>query len=282
MKRILTLTLLATLFLGGQSAWAETIEFSSDKPLETDYYKIRFYDTFTNNERAQTKIEVTNKTSDVMIIDMSKTYFVGHFGELPNFKDKVMKIDPHDSESMTLRAEGGGIDFRAYKFSVRFDGISLIKTNGAPQDGKDFKFPQEKNSMMVGTADCNVDKVVKKTDQFLVQFRITNTGTMPLVIDPSRTATRFANGLIVANANSKNKTHVLMPGENRKIIHRCNQQKQQPDDMQFIDLFVMWNDAIQETSNSELGGATMTFEKTDAKSLKKAAKLEKKRKKGKK
>lgn len=239
--------------------------FAELNPVETDDYTIEFNDVHCQVDFAIAKMKITNKTSDYLIIDMSKIEFVFDWGTVKCKSSKEVIIDPNDTKSKTAKVDGD-TRFHVDKFTLKISGVKRVPTNGTAVVLDDFRLPPAVNEVGSGNVSVNMSKMKKVTDVTDTRFEMKNKGSNYVICNPSKISTRFPSGNVFANAYSKSRPKLVKPGKSDKFNVLCEEQIPEGD-MQFIELNVVWNDAFIETKPVDAASCEKTFEKDDAETV---------------
>ena len=277
LKELLSTTLVASTMLLAPQAIAQKVDekhenhFKDIEPLETDAYSIAFQDVHCQMGFASAKVTITNKTTDYLLVDLSKVEFQFEWGNVKSGSGKELILDPKGSASKVVKVDGDN-RFHVEAMKIAFNGVYTIPVNGTKLTGDDFRLPPKSNSQKVGSVTCSMGKMKKITDKTEVKFTAAYKGDKILLFDPSKITVKFPSGNEFANSASntsllsKSEASLMWPGKTRKFVVGSEEHRSEGD-MQFIELNVVWNDAFIETEKVQAKVGTAVFEIDEAKTV---------------
>ncbi|MBV6403748.1 MAG: hypothetical protein GFGODING_00493 [Flavobacteriales bacterium] len=253
--------LLATALLTACALHAQKVDprhtnfYRVPAPVENEVIRIEFKDPVAQLAMCKVRVELTNKTSDILIIKASEIVFtVG--GATYSPKDRDFVIRPNDRINRTLEITGGNMHHDA--FSVKFGGANRLSRSEGALKVPDFDVPPSKNSFTAGNFEVNLVNMDKETAKTALKFKVVYRGSKVALVDPSRTALRIESGQEFANASSKSKEVILQQGEDDAFTV-YGEIPGKIVDMQFANMKLVWNDAFREVTPKPFKIGTVDF-----------------------
>ncbi len=221
-----------------------------EDPIEMKEFAVELSNGVSRMDFLKFKAKFTNSTNDFLLIDPSK-FVITLEGQELSPKEKSFVLDPNDSKSKTIDLKEGA-SFLVGEFEVAIGGFSIIPIDGGtPVKMDDFQLPAATNNISSGNFDVNLKAVKQETQQTWAKFEVKYKGDGYAIIDPSRISVATEGGEKFANMHRKSKTILLEKGDS-KSIDVTVEIPAKVVDMQFAKLFVLWNDALVETSAVDL------------------------------
>jgi hypothetical protein len=231
---------------------------------ESPEFTIEITEAHSQQEFTLVKMQITNKTDDFLYFKGAEPLLRYEFGEYhPTgggglFKGLNIVIDPHSSESQTLKVTGGN-NFHVEKFSVLMDGFYRVSANGKVQEGEPFQLPPSVNDFKAGSFSCNLDKIKKETKETSVTFKFQYQGTQMGILQPGKITLKLENGQEYANDNRKERNQLLHSGENGKF-NATFHVPGKVTDMQFANMQLIWKSTFSESEMIKLEPLTIDLE----------------------
>lgn len=242
--------------------------------ISTDHYKIEFKDSHCQKEFIVANAIITSTTEDILLFDLGGVKFVTESGEHKNNKSKEVQVNPFETNTVTLKVDGG-TDFHVENFKLIIENVSRVPITGNKQTADDFSLPPRNNNVQIGNFSCEVSKLTKKTDNMEVKFNTRYTGDKVGIVDQRRIAVKFPNGNEYANVRKASKLKKLITGNDISIYRKGDkgsflvqsEEHKMDGDMQFIELWLVWNDAFVESEMIIIDGIEADFELDYAKTV---------------
>jgi hypothetical protein len=197
--------------------------YYSATPIESEELRIQFFDTRSQQVFSQTKVEVTNKTSDYLLFLGSETIFQYPFGEVNpsdknTYKGVNMWILPDKTETRTLKVLEPGKNFHVDMITFIPHGFYRVSSQGTIQEGPVLALSQESKEIAIGSFSCTLHKWSKEKKEIKISLQCAYHGQQVGIVAPQHLVCRDQNGHEYANTNQKEKIVLLLPGESTKIM----------------------------------------------------------------
>jgi hypothetical protein len=270
MKKIHLLPILM-LLLTMQTAFAQKKEkvdekskhyFKEPNDIDKTDYKVSFKNIVSTFEYLKFAVVITNKTDDFIIWDNRNSKVVMDWGEKSTSKPDTYDFKPYDSANKTFHVEGGD-QFLVKNFKMILNGVSKVPTNGRVQNVPEFKLPAQVNSITAGNFTISLKDIKKKTDETYVHFEVMYNGDDVAVVNVNELSARVNQNDIYASDVKKTMPSLLHKGE-KMAVRATFHIPTNVADMQFADMFVLFNKAFSESKPIPLSGGEVSFELDEA------------------
>lgn len=239
---------------------------------EKKYEKIIYKDSKTENseviitvdnavgleKETKFKLKITNKTNDYILYKPEESKFIINGKEMAP-TEKWLLVLPNDNDYITINVKGGPFN-SVTNYTFQLDGLYKVSSNAKGLDAPDFRLPATKNDFTAGNFNCNLSKLTKETEKTSVKFSCTYTGDKIGFVFPSKTSVKMPDGNEYANAKSKEKPIFLTKGKSddfKLVWDRMQGGKSM--DMQFVEMFIKWNNTFVEVSPEKMKPETLPF-----------------------
>lgn len=239
--------------------------FYKDFTIETGGIIVTVVDAFSNDVETKFKLRITNKTNDYILYKPSESKFVIDGKEMKP-DEKWLMIQPDDNASRVINIKGSTYNtIKNYSFVM--DGLYKIIMDEKGAAAPDFKLPPAQNDFKAGNFSCNLLKLKKETHEVNAKFTCKYSGDKIGFFNPSKTAVKMPDGNEYANANKKNKTTVLMKGDDDDFtLNWERMQGGKAMDMQMVEMFILWRNAFTEGTPEKMKTETLPMEFDEPKS----------------
>lgn len=230
-------------------------------PVENDDLKIEFRNAHSQQGFTLVELVITNKTNDIIYCKGSDAKFIydhGTFNPKGNLLSKInFSINPLERETKTFKVSGD-TRFHVEKLKLDLNCFYRISSKGTILNAPNFQLPAAKNSFIAGGCNCTLEKSKQTTKETSAQFKCDYTGKNVAFIDPRKLSVKLKDGQEFANNNHKDKSEVLMPGDDMSFTASFNIPGKIAD-MQFSVLSINWNDTFTESTMVPLKTGTADF-----------------------
>jgi hypothetical protein len=221
-----------------------------DQNWENEVVKLELVDIVSDEKSLKFKLKIINKTADYILFRQSASSFLFPWGNMKPNSEKTLILQPFDQGSRVIRIEGDN-RLRVPSFSFTPFGLIRIPSEGDILTAPDFALPPIANDFRVGNCQCFLNKMIKKTDILLVNFRCLYSGNRFLLITPSKAAVRTESNQEFANTNRGVKGNILERGDEDKFTLEYKIPASIVD-MQFANLMLLFKNTFMEASGSDL------------------------------
>lgn len=227
-------------------------------PIENDDLKIEFKNGHSQQAFTLVELIITNKTTDFIYckgIEAKFIYDHGTFNPKGNLLSKInFTINPLERETKTFKVSGDN-RFHVDKLKLDLNCFYRISSKGTLLSAPNFQLPAAKNSFSAGSCNCTLEKSKQTTKETSAQFKCTYSGKNVAFIDPRKLSVKLKDGQEFANNNHKDKSEVLMPGDDVSFTAIFNIPGKIAD-MQFSVLSINWNDTFTESTMAPMKTGT--------------------------
>jgi hypothetical protein len=232
--------------------------FKVPAAITTDEFNLEFFNIQSQAEFCKLAVKITNNTNDFIVFDKVASKFNFDFGQFSDKKKDIL-IQPNDSKKKVLEANGHTA-FQVEKFSIDFDGFSLVPIKGTVSEMEDFQVPASKNMIETDLFKVALKKSSLRTQEAVLIFECTYLGNKIGLINPSKLVIKVDGAEKEwANDNRKEGSQMLKKGDKVKlkaIFHIPGRIA----DMQFANMTILWKDTFVETEAKKLAGHSVNFE----------------------
>ena len=272
MKKVFTLLLLA---LTSNLSFAQDQVFFKNTTFENADFSVVIDNASSTYGEAKFKIQITNKTSDFLILKPAECVFKIN-GKNFSSIDNDLFIPPNSTDSRNMSLPGTNFN-KVQNYSFVLSGLYKISTSGTKFKAADFKLPA--SEVLVFKAgdffNCTMDTLIKTTDKTSVTFSCLYEGDKIGLIDPSKTYLKVPNGneypnqkINAANPATKSKSDILMLTKGQTIKTTLEWTKMpggKGNDMAKLDLVVLFKETFGETTRQRLGGLVLELKYDEVK-----------------
>ncbi len=234
------------------------IHYAEVAPIETDDYRISFHDMHSQSTFCLVRMEVTNKTSDWLFMDLSKISFdIG--GKVVNLENKKVMIKPLDTKNITVKSpavEG----LPAEKVDITIDGITRMPADGKISLLEEYPIPDTKKEISNADLKIALNSLKKETKLTDVKWDVENTGKLPVLINESKiSVTCKGNDQVWPCDAGAADYAILWPGETTTVKAGFSIPGKIVD-MQFATMSVKWGETFLTSTENPLKGGSIHLE----------------------
>lgn len=235
--------------------------------IETEEYKIDFQSVYVNSKLAKSKQEVTNKTNEYLVIDLSDIKLLFDFAEVTNTpsmeriignQERKIVIKPNSKRKFEITATDNYDYSKVKSFKINFNNIYILNPKGSPIEGEDCQIPLSQNTYNIGLIKCSVTKYEIKNKESFIKMKVENTSDEIIFLYPNRVSMKFPSGNIYANENNRDKLKIIRPNQKKRFELLCTRKKGDVK-MKKSVLKIIWNDAFIVPVKTTLGGTSVSF-----------------------
>jgi len=235
-----------------------------DNIAETDEMSVIGKDALSTAELTKFNLKIVNKGENIILYKPEESELL--FNEksfTPN--EKPLEVAPTKTDHRVVDIKG--TEFRVNAYSYEITGLYKVSTTDKALETADFKLPPSNNQFKTGDFSCTLLDLSKTTAKTTVKFECLYTGSKVGVIHPGRAAVRLPDGTEIANGKSKSSPILLEKGEKKKItLHWDRMQGGKENDMQKVNLQIVWRDTFVEADMIKLPPVRLEFKIDEAKS----------------
>jgi hypothetical protein len=202
-------------------------------------------------QEAKLKVAFTNGTDQFLVVPKDGARIVVDGAEHAAANREGLKIiDPTSEATHTFTFADPGGTLHGDSLVARLEGIGLANTEGAATvEAEPFTLPLRINKIEAGGFVCSAKgKVKQTTDNTSAKFECTYQGAPGTVglLDSEAITVVIPDGGSFANEAGK-PTQLLLPGDKLsfEVQNTVIQPKVHGVDMQFTELTLQWNDALE-------------------------------------
>ncbi len=237
--------------------------FNEVDPLEESDITIKLHGMHAQMQFVQVKAKFKNEGDQYVFIRKEATAFAlpeGNHMAHEGKEKKPILIAPGKSASHTWKIKAGdGENFHIESFTLVPGGFQVASTEGDSFEAEDFQLPAAKNSFKAGDFNCKLEKVSQETKETKASFSCTWKGEGVGFVDPSMLSVRIPNGSLYANVDRKAKKLMVEPGGKVKF-NAVAKIPRKTVDMQFVKLFVVWNETFSSAPFKSVKFENIEFE----------------------
>jgi len=225
--------------------------------VETDEYKLEFYDVHSQAEFTKMRIAITNKTADYLVYKPKEVVFKYAHGEYKPDK-KMVIIGPNSSVTKTLGVSGDD-KFQVDKLDIVLDCFYSFSSTGTEQSAPNFDLPASTKDFEAGSFKCALKKINKETQETTASFQCTYSGNEFGLVNTGKLTVKLESGKEFIN-EKKTKLKILKPGDKMKVTALFRVPAATEADMQFANMQIVWKGTFSEAKATKLKGETINLE----------------------
>lgn len=256
MKKIILLSAAAFSLVCNDSFAQDRHFFENPEKIERENFNLEFSKVVSKEEYIKFAMELENSTNDYILFNNAEGTIVANDESLKSDNEKTIVYEPNESEKKTFDVKGSNLLVEDFKFTI--DNFYLIPANGNVIEMPEFKLPAEKNSFTVGNFKVELIRLRKKTDLTTAKFKCTYLGDDYAIVRPNNASVRVKEDKIFANETRTKGSYLLKKGDEIAFTLSFKIEARVVD-MQFADMFILWNDMFQESKKKPLKGETVEF-----------------------
>lgn len=274
MKKVLLLLCLGVFlngFVAAQKVDPKHTNFYFNQTIDNPDYSIEIVDVVSKLDYCKMKVKITNKSNDYLMFkygDVELTNASGSFKpkKALDFTTKkgIEIMNPKDNANVVLTFDGNNM--HQDEFKLVFNGLSKFSAKGTDFEANDFNLPANTNEVLAGPFKITLKALDKQTKLTIVRFNADYKGDDKHIglIEANKIVCKTSKGQEWARTNRRDKTVVLMDGENDKFnLYYEIDVTSSGIDMQFDNMALVFKDAFRESAILPIPAQSLGF-KVDA------------------
>ncbi|BDS15623.1 hypothetical protein [Aureispira anguillae] len=241
------------------TSYSQTFYYSAPEAIEEDDYELAFDNVVSKNDYCKMAAQIENISLDFIMVKEKEIVYKG--GEIEQKAGKkTFIIYPGKKKTKTFAFTDKG-DYNQQEFSLDFDGLYLIPSDGEKTKAPSFNLPASDNQITFGDFEVRLKGLKKETKETIATFEVTYKGREIGLVKPSNLVAVFTGrgGAGHANANKNTATKLLERGD-KCVIKAVFRISAKEGDMQFVPMQIIWKDTFQTTKKEKMDGQKVDFE----------------------
>ncbi|MBX7180709.1 MAG: hypothetical protein K1X82_01255 [Bacteroidia bacterium] len=270
MKKTILSLCLGLFFTGlsvAQKVDPKHTNFYFTQTVDNNDYSIEIIDVVSKLEFCKMKLKITNKSNDYLMFkygDVELTNASGSYKPKKALDFSTHKgneiIEPKEKASIVLTFDG--VNMHQDEFKLILKGLSKFSAKGTEFEANDFNLPANTNEVDAGPFKVSLKALDKKTDLTIVRFNAEYKGDDKHIgiIEANKIVCKTSKGQEWARTNRRDKTVILLDGENDKFnLYYEIDKGASGIDMQFDNMALVFKDAFREAAIVSIPAQTLAF-----------------------
>ena len=270
MKKVLLSLCLGVFFAGFASAQKvdpKHTNFYFTQTIDNPDYSIEIVDVVSKLDYCKMKVKITNKSNDYLMFkygDVELTNASGSYKPKKALDFSTHKgneiIEPKDKANIVLTFDGSNM--HQDEFKLVLNGLSKFSSKGTDFEANDFNLPANTNEVSAGPFKVTLKALDKETKLTIVRFNAEYKGDEKHIglIEANKIVCKTSKGQEWARTNRRDKTVVLLDGENDKFnLYYEIDKGASGIDMQFDNMALVFKDAFRESAIAPIPAQSLGF-----------------------
>lgn len=258
-KAILSLfSVFAIVLAGGFYTFSQVKIYYPSQKSSSENFTVELSNVIGLANELKFKIEIENTTSEFMIYDASKSFFILNGEPVALKKDILLVIEPYQKRSKTIAVTGTGMNaIRTFKFEL--NGMQKVVLTDEVFPTEMFTLPPSKNDFSTGSFLVDLKNFKKETGATVSKFNVQYTGKAIGFVFPSKITTSMPDGKEYANGKTADPI-LLFPGKSSSI--QANWERMPGgsiNDMQKVEMQLNFTNVFREGATIDLNAQSFDF-----------------------